>query len=81
MKTVVAIIKKTYLCPVAVSVPDEWDNATVMQRLGTPDALHLLDAASGPAAWEASESPGLFDVYHGLGPGEPMLVFEEERSK
>lgn len=79
MKTVIAIIEKPFICPVAVSVPDWWDDATTLQRLGTLDALGLLEDVSDPDAWEEDNAePEIRMVCPSSEPVEPALAFDDE---
>jgi hypothetical protein len=79
MKTVVALIEKPFICPVAVSVPDWWDDATTVQRLGTPDALGMLEDMADPDAWEEGNAePEIKWVRPTSEPVEPSLAFDDE---
>lgn len=78
MKTVVVVIEKSFVCTVPVSVPDWWDDATAMGRLGTPEALAELDAAADPADWEeANEEPAVRWVSAPGGPVTPVLYYDD----
>lgn len=78
MKTVIVLLEKTFVCPVAVEVPDWWDDDTAMARLGTPEALAALDAAADPAGWEeANEEPAVRWVSAPGGPVTPVLAFTD----
>lgn len=79
MKTVVVLIEKKFVCPVAVSVPDWWDDATARERLSTPETLGLLDDAAYPADWEETdEEPAVRCVRAPAGPALPILGFHGE---
>lgn len=79
MKIVVALIEKTFVCPVGVSVPDWWDDATARERLSTPETLGLLDDAAYPADWEETdEEPEVRCVRAPAGPVTPLLEFPDE---
>lgn len=79
MKTVVVLIEKRFVCPVAVSVPDRWDVATTKQRLMTPAALHALDCMADTHAWEESmDLPAIWSINAPAGHVEPVISFGED---
>lgn len=51
MKTVVVLIEKLFVCPVAVSIPDWWDDTIARQRLSTPESLGALEDIADPCGW------------------------------
>lgn len=76
MKTVVVLIEKLFVCPVAVSIPDWWDDAIARQRLSTPDSLGALEDMADPCEWEESnEEPAIRAVGAPGGPVTACLEF------
>ena len=76
MKTVVVLIEKLFVCPVAISIPDWWDDAIARQRIGTPESLGLLEDMADPSEWEeANDMPEIRAVGAPGGAVEPALVF------
>lgn len=79
MKTVVALIEKKFVCPVAVSVPDWWDDATARERMSTPEVLGPMNEAADPADWEETdEETAVRCVRAPAGPVTPLLWFADE---
>lgn len=76
MKTVVVLLEKMFTCPVAVSVPDWWDEATAKQRLRTTGARHELDCVADPDGWEESmDLPTIWEISEPAGYVEPVMSF------
>lgn len=76
MKTVVVLIEKHFVCPVAVSIPDWWDEAIARRRLGTPEALGMLEDMADPCGWEeTNEEPAIRAVGAPGGPVTACLEF------
>lgn len=79
MKSVVVLLEKMFVCPVAVEVPDWWDDATAKQRIGTPIALHDLDCMADPDAWEESQDlPAIFSICDPAGYVKPVMSFGQD---
>lgn len=81
MKTVLAVIEKSFVCAVPVSIPDWWDNATARERLGARKALLALEEVADPCEWEESdEEPSVRCVCGGgvAGTVAPLLVFSDD---
>ena len=76
MKTVVVLIEKIFVCPVAVSIPDWWDEAIARQRLSTPESLGALEDIADPCGWEeTNEEPAIRAVGAPGGPVTACLEF------
>lgn len=79
MKTVIVLIEKTFVCPVAAEIPDWWDEETARDHLSTPESLGLLEDVADPDGWEeADEEPAFRAVCAPGGPVNPVLSFDED---
>ncbi len=72
MKTVVVLIEKLFLCPVAVSIPDWWDDAIASKRLSTTEALGMLEDMADPFGWE--EDNDMPEIRKICAPGGPVTA-------